>query len=58
VIDHGRIIAEGTPEEITTAGGGGTLEDVFVSLTGDDLRPEESSSREKLASARRGRSRL
>jgi ABC-2 type transport system ATP-binding protein len=58
VIDHGRIIAEGTPDEITIAGGGGSLEDAFVKLTGDDLRPEESSSREKLASARRGRPRM
>jgi ABC-2 type transport system ATP-binding protein len=58
VIDHGRIIAEGTPHELRTASGSESLEDAFVALTGGDMRPEEASSRERLASARRGRPRL
>jgi ABC-2 type transport system ATP-binding protein len=58
VIDHGRIIAQGSPAELTGASGAETLEDAFVLLTGGDLRPEEASRRERLASARRGRPRL
>jgi ABC-2 type transport system ATP-binding protein len=58
VIDHGRIIAEGTPGEITDSVGADTLEDAFVELTGGEIRPEEASTRERLASARRGRPRM
>jgi len=54
VLDHGRILAEGTPHELraehATAGDGATLEDVFLRLTGksfdDDTEPgagEEAS---------------
>ena len=58
VIDHGRIIAEDTPDRITESMGAETLEDAFVELTGRELRPEGSSSRERLASQRRGRPKL
>jgi len=47
VVDHGRIIAEGTPKELIARLGTpkvvthhGTLEDVFMSLTGRHLRDE------------------
>ena len=49
VVDHGRIIAQGTPQELIAALGGpvtethtraANLEDVFVSLTGRHLRDE------------------
>ncbi|MGW3368668.1 ABC transporter ATP-binding protein [Streptosporangium canum] len=38
VIDHGVIVAEGTPAELK--GGSGTLDDVFLSITGRSLREE------------------
>ena len=47
IIDHGRVIAEGTPKELITALAApkvvvheGTLEDVFMSLTGRHLRDD------------------
>ena len=47
IIDHGRVIAEGSPRELIAALGAprvvthnGTLEDVFVTLTGRHLRDE------------------
>ncbi|MFI6602608.1 ABC transporter ATP-binding protein [Nonomuraea sp. NPDC050536] len=38
IIDHGRIVAEGTPAELKT--GGRTLDDVFLDITGRSLREE------------------
>ena len=47
VVDHGRIIAEGVPQELIARLGEpkvithhGTLEDVFMSLTGRHLRDD------------------
>ena len=47
IVDHGRVIALGTPSELITSLGDvpvvtrhGTLEDVFMSLTGRHLRDE------------------
>jgi hypothetical protein len=47
VVDHGRVIALGTPEELIAALAAprvvtqqGTLEDVFMSFTGRHLRDE------------------
>ena len=34
VIDHGRVVAAGTPDELLTQSGKATLEDAFVSLIG------------------------
>jgi ABC-2 type transport system ATP-binding protein len=34
IIEHGRLIAEGTLDELRGRTGGGTLEDVFLQLTG------------------------
>jgi ABC-2 type transport system ATP-binding protein len=41
IVDHGRLIAEGTLAELKSALGGGgsaTLEDVFLAVTGKDAR--------------------
>ncbi|MEV8637739.1 ATP-binding cassette domain-containing protein [Streptosporangium sp. NPDC051023] len=38
IIDHGAIVAEGTPAELK--GGTGTLDDVFLSITGRSLRED------------------
>ena len=47
IVDHGRVIAEGSPRELIATLGAprvithqGTLEDVFVALTGRHLREE------------------
>src|SRR5262249_26496213 len=47
IVDRGKVITEGTPHDLTAALGAprvvtrhGTLEDVFVSLTGRHLREE------------------
>ncbi|GAA3068434.1 ABC transporter ATP-binding protein [Streptosporangium carneum] len=42
VIDHGAIVAEGTPAELK--GGTGTLDDVFLSITGRSLREDRPSA--------------
>ena len=50
ILDHGRIIAHGTPAELKTRLGSDVenvdLEDVFVHLTGDAIRGDEASSRD------------
>ncbi|MCT9933671.1 ATP-binding cassette domain-containing protein [Planotetraspora sp. A-T 1434] len=38
IIDHGRIVASGTPAELKAAHGAGTLDDVFLAVTGRELR--------------------
>ncbi len=38
IIDHGSLIALGTPEELKRANGAANLEDVFLKLTGRGLR--------------------
>ena len=44
VIDHGQIVAEGTPEELKAKTNASSLEDAFLSLTGHGLREENASS--------------
>jgi ABC-2 type transport system ATP-binding protein len=43
VIDHGKIVAQGTPTELKTRAGAASLEDAFISLTGHAIRAEEAS---------------
>ncbi|MBP2702647.1 ATP-binding cassette domain-containing protein [Microbispora sp. RL4-1S] len=38
IIDHGRIVASGTPAELKSASGAATLDEVFLGLTGRALR--------------------
>ncbi|MFA6094396.1 MAG: ATP-binding cassette domain-containing protein [Candidatus Paceibacterota bacterium] len=40
IIDHGKIIEQGTPEEIRAKAGAKNLEDAFISLTGHEIRDE------------------
>lgn len=60
ILDHGRIIAEGTPAELKARlpedAEARDLEDVFVHLTGRELREEAASDRDLVRSAvsRRG----
>src|SRR5579871_3989427 len=44
VIDHGKIIAAGTPQELMTQTGTASLEDAFLKLTGNVIREEEAGS--------------
>jgi ABC-2 type transport system ATP-binding protein len=48
IIDHGRIVIQGTPDELKETTGTATLEDAFISLTGRDIRAEESSGLERM----------
>ncbi|MFH1078096.1 MAG: ATP-binding cassette domain-containing protein, partial [Patescibacteria group bacterium] len=41
VIDHGKIVASGTVEELKTSTKTASLEDAFLALTGKDIREEE-----------------
>lgn len=44
VIDHGKIIAAGTSEELKAKTGKDTLEDAFLSLTGKGIREESAEN--------------
>ncbi len=44
IIDHGKIVASGTAEELKNKTSSQTLEDAFLSLTGNSIRPEEGAS--------------
>ncbi len=43
IIDHGKIIEQGTPEEILKKAGKENLEDAFIALTGNEIRKEDSN---------------
>ena len=43
VIDHGRIVAEGTAASLKERTGSATLEDAFIALTGRDIREDEAT---------------
>jgi ABC-2 type transport system ATP-binding protein len=44
IIDHGRIIAQGTPQELKQQTSSATLEQAFLALTGSTIRDEDASS--------------
>ncbi len=48
IIDHGRIVAQGTPEALKQQTSGATLEDAFLALTGHALREEEATAVDRL----------
>lgn len=53
VIDHGKIIAQGTPIELKKKTNSKTLEDAFLSLTGHEIRNEEAGAVDQLRQHRR-----
>jgi ABC-2 type transport system ATP-binding protein len=55
IIDHGKIIATGTTEELQTKTGTNSLEDAFLKLTGNVIRDEEASTTDKLRAHRQWR---
>jgi ABC-2 type transport system ATP-binding protein len=48
IIDHGRIIAQGTPQELKQRTGGESLEDAFLALTGSTIREDAATSADQL----------
>ena len=48
VIDHGRIIAEGTVEALRSQTGARSLEDAFIALTGRSIREDEATSVDRM----------
>ncbi len=48
IIDHGKIIAQGTPKQLKTQTKSKTLEEAFLSLTGHKIREEEASNIDQL----------
>jgi ABC-2 type transport system ATP-binding protein len=48
VIDHGKIIAQGTADELKTQTKTTTLEEAFLSLTGHEIRDEEATSADRM----------
>ncbi|HEY3705026.1 MAG TPA: ATP-binding cassette domain-containing protein [Terracidiphilus sp.] len=44
VIDHGKLVTQGTPAEIKAQTGSQTLEDAFLKLTGNTIRDESANS--------------
>ena len=53
VIDHGKIIAEGSPQSLREQTQTSTLEEAFLKLTGHTIRDEEASSIDTLRLGRR-----
>jgi ABC-2 type transport system ATP-binding protein len=48
VIDHGKLVAQGTPREIKDQTRTETLEDAFLALTGSTIRDESASSADQM----------
>jgi ABC-2 type transport system ATP-binding protein len=48
VIDHGKLVAQGTPQAIKEQTGTATLEDAFLKLTGSTIRDEAAGSADQL----------
>jgi ABC-2 type transport system ATP-binding protein len=48
VIDHGRIIAEGTVEALRSQTGARSLEDAFIALTGRSIREDEATAVDRM----------
>ncbi|HTX36334.1 MAG TPA: ATP-binding cassette domain-containing protein [Bryobacteraceae bacterium] len=48
VIDHGRIVAQGSPQELKQQTGANSLEEAFLALTGSEIRDEAATSKDQL----------
>ncbi len=53
IIDHGKIIVRGTPDELKAQTGKTSLEGAFIALTGRDIRDEEPNNLEQMRMRRR-----
>jgi ABC-2 type transport system ATP-binding protein len=48
IIDHGKLVTQGTPAEIKERTGTATLEDAFLKLTGSTIRDEGANSTDQM----------
>ena len=48
VIDHGKLVAQGTPRQIKEQTGAETLEDAFLKLTGSTIRDESAGAADQM----------
>jgi ABC-2 type transport system ATP-binding protein len=48
VIDHGKLVAQGTPQAIKEQTGTASLEEAFLALTGSTIRDESAGSADQL----------
>lgn len=55
IIDYGKIIAQGSPEELTEQTGTSSLEEAFLALTGKAIREEDEGSGRSFGRMLRGR---
>jgi ABC-2 type transport system ATP-binding protein len=53
IVDHGKIIASGTTNELMAKTGTTSLEDAFLKLTGSVIREEESNAADRMRQAGR-----
>jgi ABC-2 type transport system ATP-binding protein len=53
IIDGGKIIAQGTTEELKATTKTASLEDAFISLTGKKIREEEATSADRMRTQRK-----
>jgi len=55
IIDHGKIIAQGSPQELTEQTGTASLEEAFLALTGKALREEVNGGNRRIPRGRHHR---
>ena len=48
IIDHGKLVAQGTPKEIKEKTGAESLEEAFLTLTGSTIRDESAGSADQM----------
>ncbi len=53
IIDHGKIVAQGTSKELRKRTRTSSLEDAFIKLTGKVIREEEANTKDRLRMQRR-----
>ncbi|MBN1544905.1 ATP-binding cassette domain-containing protein [Candidatus Woesearchaeota archaeon] len=53
IIDHGRILTQGTPKQLKEKTRSQSLEDAFIKLTGRAIREEEATSTDRMRMRRR-----
>ena len=53
IIDHGKIVAQGNPQELKAVKNAATLEDAFLAYTGKDIRSDSASGADILRAHRK-----
>ena len=48
IIDHGKIVAQGSPQELKQQTGKDSLEEAFLAMTGSTIRDEASTSADQM----------